>query len=142
MYNWWWIIIALGVILLVGLIMGCIKGFWTEPERRWDDPTPKASFFVSIIPAMILIILIPVCASDYVRSKHEVNELLIEKEAIISMYEDRELFDSLSVTERVVEYNNRVANIKATVKTYGKWSPYTFTDYKDLELIIIKKENT
>ena len=158
MWNLWWICIGL-VVIFVALLVLCIvtNGFWFRVKRQtsvynsrlndgWggyetqiveEDEECEALTVILVMTAIFSIILLPICIFVPPASNRDVESLINEREAIVSMYDDRELFDSLSVTEKVVRYNEKVAHIKSEVAVYGNWSGYYNSRYKDLELIVI-----
>lgn len=160
MWNLWWIFIG-SVVIFVALLVLCIvtKGFWFKVKREksvynsrlndgwggyeWqiveEEEECAALTVILVITVVLSIILLPICILVPPSYNSDVERLITEREAIVSMYDDRELFDSLSVTEKVVKYNERVADIKSRASIYGNWSGYCNSRYKDLELIVIEK---
>lgn len=158
MWNLWWIFIG-SVVIFVALLVLCIvtNGFWFRVKREktvykprlndgWggyerqiveEEEECEALTVILVMTAIISIILLPICIFVPPTSSRDVESLINEREAIVSMYDDRELFDSLSVTEKVVRYNEKVAHIKSEVAVWGNWSGYCNSRYKDLELIVI-----
>ncbi len=161
MWNLWWIVIGFAVIFIAVTVFIIVnRGFeyrYTEicsvydPEARdgWGGYVDKevekeevSDLLVAlfVIPIVASIIFLPICIFVPPSRNSDVERLINEREAIVSMYDDRELFDSLSVTEKVVRYNEQVADIKSRVAIYGNWSGYCNSRYQELELIIIEKE--
>ena len=65
----------------------------------------------------------------------EVNALIREGEVLQKLADNREDFDKLYVTERVVAYNKQVATILGSVEAKGNWSCYYFSNYDQLQYI-------
>lgn len=127
MYNLWIVAIIVAVIEIV-LIVLLVR------DVLDDDALVVIIFTVLAIVAPLLIAFSIV---DPIMATSEVDALLVERDALLNLFENREDLDKIYITQRVVEYNKEVARIIGKVKAFGNWSPYAVTDYELLTLIEI-----
>ena len=131
MYGLWIITIIIGVLggsmLIIGSAMHYHNSYW------WDDHIG----FTIVTAGLIFIFLILLLCSIFLPmdAAKEVNALIHEGEALQKLADNREDFDKLYVTERVVAYNKQVAAILGSVEAKGNWSCYYFSNYDQLQYI-------
>ena len=131
MYGLWIITIIIGVLggsmLIIGSAMHYHNSYW------WEDHV----LFTIVTTGLIVIFIILLLCSIFLPmdAAGEVNALIREGEALQKLADNREDFDKLYVTERVVAYNKQVAAILGSVEAKGNWSCYYFSNYDQLQYI-------
>lgn len=127
MYNLWIVTIIVAVIEIV-LIVLLVRGVL-------DDDAWVVIIFTVL--AIVTPVLIAFSIVDPIVATNKVDALLVERDALLNLFENREDLDKIAITQRVVEYNKEVARILGKVKSLGNWSPYAVTDYELLTFIEI-----
>ena len=84
----------------------------------------------------LLIGLLLICAVGSICATHEVNALLCEYDALRQLADSRQDFDKIAITQRIIDYNTKVAGITARLQTYKDWSIYIGTNADALQFIV------
>lgn len=131
MYGLWIITIIIGVLggsmLIFSIVKTCQDDYWSCDNSGFTAIT--VALIVAFTILLLCSIFLPMDAAK------EVNALIHEGEALQKLADNREDFDKLYVTERVVAYNKQVATILGSVEAKGNWSCYYFSNYDQLQYI-------
>lgn len=131
MYNLWIIVIVLAIIEIVLLVLHLMAKKLDSYDI--EDATSGALFLFTILLTIVIFLAI----TNPLDATTRVNALIVEKDTLQNLFENREDLDKIHITQRVVEYNKEVAKIIGEVKSFGNWSAYAFTDYELLTFIEI-----
>ena len=126
MYNLWIVVIVLAIIEIVLIVL-----------MSKNLLEPVVGGIVGFLLIMFIVALIMFAIIDPIIATNKVNALLVERDALQNLFENREGLDKIYITQRVVEYNKEVARIIGKVEALGNWSAYAFTDYELLTFIEI-----
>lgn len=129
MYNLW----ILAIIIAVALVALIVLRLALKDKYDFEDNADIVLF----VGAFALIFVTIVAFGTQLTAVETVNGLMIERDLLANLLDEQESFDKIAITQRIVEYNHELAQIIANVKSFGNWSPYTFTDYELLTFIEI-----
>lgn len=129
MYNLWIVAIIIAVMLVALIVLRLAL----KDKYDFEDNT----YIVIFVGAFALIFVTIVAFGTQLTAVETVNGLMIERDLLANLLDEQESFDKIAITQRIVEYNHELAQIIANVKSFGDWSPYTFTDYELLTFIEI-----
>lgn len=84
----------------------------------------------------LLVFFLMICIAGTITATHEINRLLCEYDTLHQLANSQQDFDKIAITQRIVDYNARVAEITASLQTYGSWSRYIGTNADALQYIV------
>ena len=131
MYNLWIVAIVVGILLVATIVLHFVakKKYWSDVE--------DGCFVMMLLLSVAFAASITVGIALLIEANQTVMTLTLERDLLVNLLEGQEGFDKIAITQRIVEYNHELAQIIANVKSFGDWSPYTFTDYELLTFIEI-----
>ena len=136
MYGWWYLVIASGVLIGVGIFLWS-HGYWCMDNAiEWGFGIALIIiFFAAFLISIVLAI------SDPISAKREYLEFIEQKAIIEQVIESGDVYDNISISQSVIEANKWLAKAKASKKSYGCFSKYYKIDLDDIDPInILKKE--
>lgn len=139
MYNLWWITIALGVLVLIGIFFW-IFGFCYDYGRLdglgYFGVVVTMIAGIAFITVLLMSIINPICARNEYNTFIE-TQVMVE-EVYNGEYTD---YENAGLNNTIIEVNKWLAQAKASVKQWGNWSAYCGLDLNSLEYIkLIKGE--
>ena len=125
MYGLWYIVIASSVLMIIFILLGIFSYSNYDELCLGIGATFAVIFIICLFPA----ILVPIEAKKRVQSFFEQQQII---EEVIDASEE---LDNISITQTIIEMNKWLADAKASVKTYGCFSPYWHKGVENLEPI-------
>lgn len=127
---------------------------WTankEERAKYETARDKAYAYRSDIAdwicgimiglfAVALLIGVIVGIVHEVQPKHELIQFEETKAIVEQAYENGTGFDNVAITQMVIEKNQWIADVKASLRKYGKWSIYWGFDIDSVEPIVLHKQ--
>ena len=90
---------------------------------------------VGLIVTLCFSIFAPLCA------KQEYNQYIETYTMVEYVYDEKQDFENIKLTQTILELNTWLTNARADVKAYGNWSKYSVLDLDNLKYISLKGEN-
>lgn len=117
---------------------------WRVADAKYCKYKPEVGYWICSIMiglfAFALLIGIGVGIAHEVQPKHELIQFEETKAIVEQAYENGAGFDNVAITQMVIEKNQWIADVKASLRKYGKWSIYWGFDIDSVEPIVLHKQ--
>lgn len=95
---------------------------------------------VWILFGVVFLIGMGVGIAHEVQPKYELIQFEETKAIVEQAYQNGNDFDNMAITQMVIEKNQWIANVKADLRKFGKWSIYWGFDINSVDPIVIHKQ--
>lgn len=107
--------------------------------EKLDKAENPCGIITTIMGAIVLIALLMLLAKG-IKTKAEIIEFEHQKEMIEQTVENGTDLENIAITQTIIEYNQWLAEAKASKEIYGIFSFYYGTDIDNMQPITIKRE--
>lgn len=138
MYNLWWIVIALGVIIITGIVIwACV---YCSRTANFDT-LGSVSIFISFLAGIVFVVMLAISIALPLQAKKEYNEFIETQTMVEQVYNGGEYTDleNAGLNNAIIEVNKWLTNARASVKQFGNWSMYYALDLDSLDYIKLVK---
>lgn len=139
MFGLWWIFIGLiccGVLaLFINIIVNTLKYYFDPSDWDWGWGALAAAAVVA------LGVLLPLCIFLPIKAHEKVIKYKYDYEMVQEVVLNGKDLENITITEKILEYNNWLSEAKADKETWGNWSIYYKEDLDSLRPIVVSRNN-
>ena len=139
MYGLWWIfigIISCGVLVLViNIIVDTLKYYFDPSDWDWGWG------ILAVATVIALVIFLPLCIFLPIKAHEEVIKYKYDYKMVQEVVLNGKDLENIKITEKILEYNDWLSEVKADKETWGNWSIYYKEDLDSLKPIVVSRNN-
>lgn len=148
MYNWWYLVIAAGVVFFsLGIpcwvsLSGKTISVLENVHNNDFNGIGVFMMIVSSICGFFFIVSLGVTTILTCITHERYYEYLETSQMIERVIEEGSDLENIEINKQIIEYNKKIAEAKAAVKSWGKWSPWSAYDVDALKYVrVYEKDN-